>query len=60
MAIRWVALVKSRPMEEITGLLLFFAGSQPLLVLRLSLKEECRLAFRPTCAWIAACLLMSM
>ena len=47
-------------MEEVTGLLLFFAGSQPLFVLRLSRKEECRLAFGPTFAWIAACLLMNM
>ena len=49
-----------RPMEEVTGLLLFFAGSQPLFVLRLSRKEECRLAFGPTFASIAACLLMRM
>ena len=50
----------SLAMEEVTGLLPFFAGSQSLFVLRLSRKEECRLAFGPTLAWIAARLLMSM
>jgi hypothetical protein len=45
--------------EEVTGLLLFFGGSQPLLVLRFG-KESARLAVGATFAWIAACLLIRM
>jgi len=43
MAIRWGGSrekFSQRPMEEVTRLLLFFAGSQSLFVLRLSRKES--------------------